>query len=249
MCLLENTHEGEVRILLVEHHTAVREAIAFAFERWAGFEVVAQAASLSEARGMLEGIDVAVVDLDLSEGYGGDLINDLRETSSQAQVLVLGSSLDQVEIARAVEAGVAGVLDKSAHLEEVMEAVRRLRAGETLMPLQEVVELLSFADTSRQEEHKARCAVESLTPREREVLWALAEGLGSKQIAEKLHISPKTARHHKANIHSKLGVHSQLQALVFALRHDLVEMPQEQSRRSEKIPSTWGGVNRSGANP
>jgi hypothetical protein len=73
MCLLENTHDkGEVRILLVEHHTAVREAIAFAFERGAGFEVVAQAASLSEARGMVEGIDVAVVDLGLPDGYEGD---------------------------------------------------------------------------------------------------------------------------------------------------------------------------------
>jgi DNA-binding NarL/FixJ family response regulator len=171
MCLLENTHEGEVvRILLVEHHTAVREAVAFAFERSAGFEVVAQAASISEARGMLEGIDVAAVDLGLFEGHGGDLINDLKETNSQAQVLVLGSSLDRVDIAEAVEAGAAGVLDKSAHLEEVVEAVRCLRAGETLMPLAEVVELLSFADTRRQEEHKARCAVESLTPREREVL-------------------------------------------------------------------------------
>jgi DNA-binding NarL/FixJ family response regulator len=241
MRLLENTHEGEVRILLVEHHTAVREAIAFAFERGAGFEVVAQAASLSEARGMVEGIDVAVVDLGLPDGYEGDLIKDLIETNSQAQVLVLGSSLDRVEIARAVEAGAAGVLDKSANLEEIMEAVRRLRAAETLMPLAEVVELLSFADTRRQEEHKARLAAESLTPREREVLRALAEGLCSEEIAQKLHISPKTARHHKVNIHSKLGVHSQLQALVFALRHDLVEMPKEQSRRSEKIPSVWLG--------
>jgi hypothetical protein len=98
------------------------------------------------------------VDLGLPDGYGGDLIKDLEETNSQAQVLVLGSSLDRGEIARAVEAGAAGVLDKSANLEEVMKAVRRLRAGETLMPLQEVVELLSFADTRRQVEHKARLA-------------------------------------------------------------------------------------------
>jgi DNA-binding NarL/FixJ family response regulator len=223
--LLENTYEGEVRILLVEHHTAVREAIAFAFERGADFKVVGQAASLSEARGVLEGIDVAVVDLELPDGYGGDLIKDLRETNPQALALVLGSSLNRGEIARAVEAGAAGVLDKAARLEEVMEAVRRLKAGETLMSLEEVVELLNFADTRRQEEHEARRGLQNLSPREREVLQALAEGLGSEEIAVRLHISPRTERHHMASILSKLGVHSQLQALVFALRHGVVEIP------------------------
>jgi DNA-binding NarL/FixJ family response regulator len=80
------------------------------FEREAGFEVVAQAASLSEARGMLEGIEVAVVDLGLPNGYGGDLIKELRKTNSRAQALVLSATLDRRESARVVEAGAAGVL-------------------------------------------------------------------------------------------------------------------------------------------
>jgi PAS domain S-box-containing protein len=120
--------------------------------------------------------------------------------------------------------GGARVLSKTAHLDEVVGAVRRLRAGEPLMALEEVVELLRFAGSRREEELEARRSVKKLTAREVEVLQALAEGLGSEQIAERLHISLRTERNHMANILSKLGVHSQLQALVFALRHGVVEV-------------------------
>jgi DNA-binding NarL/FixJ family response regulator len=217
--------EEVVRVLLVEDHAAVREVLASSCEQDGGFEVVGQAGSLEEARGMLDEIDVAVVDLGLPDGYGGELIRDLREANPRAQALVLSASLNRAEIAQAVEAGAAGVLSKTAHLDEVVRAVRRLRAGKTLMPLQEVVELLRFASSRREEEIEARRAVEKLTPREVEVLEALAEGLGSEDIAERLHISLRTERNHMANILSKLEVHSQLQALVFALRHGVVEIP------------------------
>jgi DNA-binding NtrC family response regulator len=84
----------QVRVLLVEDHTAVREAIASAFERDAGFDIAGQAASLTEARGMLEDVDVAVVDLQLPDGFGADLIGELRKVSPQAQALVLSAALD-----------------------------------------------------------------------------------------------------------------------------------------------------------
>jgi DNA-binding NarL/FixJ family response regulator len=174
---------------------------------------------------MLEGgVDVAVVDLGLPDGYGGDLIRELRAHNPQAQALVLTASLDQAEIARAVESGAAGVLHKSAGMDEVVEAVRRLRAGETLLPLEEVVELLRFAGFRREQEHEARQAIAQLTPREREVLQALAEGLDGPEIAERLNISIPTERNHMASILAKLGVHSRLQALVFALRYGVVDV-------------------------
>jgi PAS domain S-box-containing protein len=214
-----------VRVLLVEDHAAVREALASSFQREQGFEVVAEASTLEQAREkMLDEIEVAVIDLGLPDGYGGDLIKDLRDANPRAQALVLSASLERGEIARAVEAGAAAVLSKTAHLDEVVGAIKRLRAGEPLMTLEEVVELLRFAGSRREEELEARRSVEKLTAREVEVLQALAEGLGSEQIAQRLHISLRTERNHMANILSKLGVHSQLQALVFALRHGVVEV-------------------------
>lgn len=219
--------EEEVRILLIEDHATVREAIASAFEREVGFEIWGQAGSLAEARRMLtaEPVDVALVDLGLPDGYGGDLIKELRETNPQAQALVLSASLDRAEIARAVESGAAGILHKTAHLDEVVEAVKRLRAGETLLPLEEVVELLRFAGREREQEYGARQAIARLTSREKEVLQALAEGLDSREIAERLSISVRTERNHMSSILAKLGVHSQLQALVFAQRYGVVEIP------------------------
>ena len=219
--------EQKVRILLVDDHTAIREALAGTLQTEASFEVVGQAGSLAEARRMLEEVeqvDVAIVDLGLPDGYGGDLIGELREANPQAQVLVLSASLDRAQIARSVERGAAGVLHKSAHLDEVVETVKRLRRGETLLPLEEVVELLRFAGIERRQEYEARQTIASLTPREREVLQALAEGLDSEAIAQKLYISVRTERNHMSSILAKLGVHSQLQALVFAVRHGLVEV-------------------------
>jgi DNA-binding NarL/FixJ family response regulator len=162
----EESEEVEVRILLVDDQASIREALASTFEG-EGFKVVRQAGSLAEARQMLEEqqeIDVAIFDLGLPDGYGADLIKELREKNPQAEALVLSASLDRANMARAVECGAAGVLNKMAHLEEVVEAVRRLRAGETLMPLEEVVELLRYAGSERAHEYEARKTIEKLTP-------------------------------------------------------------------------------------
>ena len=168
--------------------------------------------------------DVAIVDLNLPDGYGGDLIKDLHAVDPRAQALVLSATLDRAEVARAVESGAAGVLHESAGMDEVMEAVRRMRAGETLLPLEEVVELLRFARIRREQEQEARQALTQLTPREKEVLQALAEGLDSKDIAKRLSISATTERNHVASILAKLGLHSRLQALVLAVKHGIVEL-------------------------
>jgi PAS domain S-box-containing protein len=224
----EAPHEaGDVRVLLVEDHASVREAVAHALEREAGFRVVGQASSLAQARGMLQGVDVALIDLGLPDGYGADLVSELRRASPDAQALVLSASLDRAEMARAVASGAAGAVHKTARLEEVVDTVRRLRAGKTLMPVDEVAELLKYASRSRDREEHDRRSIESLTPREREVLQALADGLDTQAAALRFHISVRTQRNHVASILSKLGVHSQLQALVFALRHDLVEIRPE----------------------
>ena len=225
----EQQQEEVVHILLVDDHASIREALAAAFEGEEGFEVVGQAGSVAEAREILEQMyqemDVAIIDLGLPDGHGADLIKELREKNPQAQALVLSASLDRANIARAVEQGAAVVLSKTAHLEKVVQAVRRLRAGETLMPLEEVVGLLRFAGSQREQEYEAHQAIEKLTPREIEVLQALALGLDSEGIAQKLHIALRTERNHMASILAKLGVHSQLQALVFALKYGVVDGP------------------------
>ncbi|MBA2533559.1 MAG: response regulator transcription factor, partial [Rubrobacter sp.] len=212
---------------LVEDHASFRQALAFMFEREEEFVVSGQAGSLAEARASLrklpDGVDVAVVDLTLPDGDGYGLIEELSSRPG-VLTLVLSASLEPARFARAVEAGASGVLHKSAAIGEIVDAVRRLRAGEALLSPAEVVEMLRMVSRRRQEEYEARRAIERLTPREKQVLEALGEGLDSKDIAEKLNITVETERTHMVNILGKLDVHSRLQALVFAARHDLVEI-------------------------
>ena len=211
-------------VLLVDDHATFREPLAFMFNREPEFEVIAEAGSLAEAKDMLEGIDLAVVDLDLPDGDGTQLIGDLRAANPHGAVLVLTATADRETYARAVEAGAAGVLHKSVRVKEVVEAARHLAAGELLLSTNEVVELLQLIGRRREQDYEARRAVESLTPREWEVLQALAEGLSDKEMSESLHVGIGTVRNHIVSIFAKLGVHSRLQALVFAVRHGIIEI-------------------------
>ncbi len=194
------------------------------FNREPEFTVVAQAGSLAEAREMLDGVDVAVVDLDLPDGDGTELIGELRAANAQVTVLILTASADQRAHARAVEAGAAGVLRKSVRIGDIIDAVRRLEAGEMLLSPSEVGELLRLASEQRMQDREAQLAIESLTPREREVLQGLAGGLSDKEIAEQLYLGLGTVRSHVVSILKKLGVHSRLQALVFAVRYGAVKI-------------------------
>lgn len=212
-----------IRILLVDDHASFRQPLAFMLNREPDFTVVAQAGSLAEARGLLnEEIDVAVVDLVLPDGNGATLVRDLRTANSHSQVLVLTASVDRRDLARAVESGASGVMNKSARIEEIISAIRSLSSGEQLMSPRELVDLLRLAVQQREQNRDAELALGRLTPREREVLQALAEGLNDREIGQQLHVSTETVRTHMVNILGKLGVESRLQALVYALRHGAV---------------------------
>ena len=210
--------------MLVEDHASFREPLAFMLGREPGFEVAAQAGSVAEARQKLGGVDLAVVDLDLPDGDGTDLIGTLRAANPRGMVLVLTASSDRGAYARAVEAGAAGVLHKTVRIQQVVEAARGLLAGEPLFSTEEVVELLRLADHARTRDREAQRHVERLTPREMEVLRALADGLSDREMSESLYVGVGTVRNHLVSIFGKLGVNSRLQALVFALRHGIVEI-------------------------
>jgi two-component system, NarL family, nitrate/nitrite response regulator NarL len=149
------------------------------------------------------------------------LIEHFALNELQVMILVLSGSLEPERFARAIEAGADGVLDKFTPIKDIIEAVRQLKDGEALISRAEVIEMLSREGQHKQE---ALQAIEKLTSREKEILRALAEGLESKQIAQKLNISVDTEHTHMVNILHKLGVHSRLQALLLAVRHGLVEI-------------------------
>lgn len=213
-----------IRIMLVDDHASFRQPLAFMIDREADLSVVAEAGTLSEARAALPAsdVDIVVVDIDLPDGSGLDFVADVSKRSPETGVIVLSASVDLHHRARAIEAGAAGVLPKSGAIAEVIEAIRRLWTGEALIPPAEMIALLREAGRHRAHTSETERALSRLTPREHEVLQALADGLSDKDIAERLHLGPKTVRTHMANLLGKLGVESRLQALILAARHGVI---------------------------
>ncbi len=195
------------KVMLIEDHTSFRQTLAFVLNNEPDFEVVAEAASISEARSIIaregSGIDLAVVDLDLPDGEGTEIIPVLRAANPNFAALVLTASLDREDLARTVEAGAAGILHKSADLDDILTAIRSVASGGRLLSNNEIVEMLRLASRTRERERDARRAADQLTPRELDVLEALANGLSNKQIAERLHISLETERTHIMNINDQ----------------------------------------------
>jgi DNA-binding NarL/FixJ family response regulator len=218
--------EEPIRIVLVEDHTIFRQAMALALDQESDLRVVGGAGTLAEARELLRSVaaDVAIVDIDLPDGSGIDLIRDVIKPGSLAQVLVLTASATRIDVARAVDVGASGVLHKTTALPQIVDAVRRLCAGKPVMDPVEIVSLLRLVNEHRMTHQKADAALARLTRREREVLSLLGEGLGDKEMAQRLHVSKETVHTHMVNLLGKLGVETRLQALIFAVKHGLVQI-------------------------
>jgi DNA-binding NarL/FixJ family response regulator len=118
-----------VRVLVVDNNAEFLGVFVRLLERQPDMEVVAQAASLVQARGKLEGVDVAIIDRGLPDGDGLELIGELREGSPGAAVLVMSVTVEEARPEQAIEAGADGIIDKVAPPEEIISAIRRVGGG------------------------------------------------------------------------------------------------------------------------
>lgn len=212
------------RIVLVDDHASFREPLAFMLAHEPGLAVVAQAGSLAQANEILASgpeIDVAAVDLDLPDGSGIDFIDRLSREQPSVSALLLSSFSDRALIARAIEAGATGVMHKSVQLADITTAVKSLASGQSLLSQTEIIDALRLVNQQRTKDYETRIMISSLTPREKEVLEALAEGWSDKEIAERLYVGLGTVRTHITSILQKLRVSSRQQALLFAIRNGL----------------------------
>jgi len=216
-----------IRVLLVDDHAAFRQPLAFMLDREPDIVVVGQAGSIAEARLFSGSVDIVLLDLDLPDGNGVELMKDLHAAGPQTDVLILTGNAARIRFAQAVEAGATAVMPKTSGLDEIIGAVRRIHGGESLLGRREMIDLLRLATQQREQDRAGRQAISRLTPREREVLQALAAGLSDKGIADRLYLSHQTVRTHMVNVMGKLGAESRLQALVVALRHGVVTLDPE----------------------
>jgi DNA-binding NarL/FixJ family response regulator len=221
-----------IRIILVEDHATLREALVVLLERESDMMVVGEAGSVGEARWLLAtkvSADVAVVDLTLPDGEGVEVIEEYLGSGAINSVLAITALSETHDRARAVAAGALGVLHKSAPTADIIASIRRLHRGEALLTPSQIIELLRLVGDHREKERNAQSALNQLTPREVEVIQVLAEGLSDKEVADRLCIASKTVRIHVANILGKLGLESRLQVVLFAARHGLVNVREPQT--------------------
>jgi DNA-binding NarL/FixJ family response regulator len=211
--------------LLVDDHQLVSDALSRLLSREPDIEVVGIASTVQEARDLAtDPLDVVLMDYRLPDGTGAEATRVIKSRWPPTRVIMLTGVDDDDTILESIQAGADGYLTKGRAVEEVVSAVRAAYAGETLLP-RSVIVAIARRVAEAHDRDAQREPVEPLTPRERQILQALAEGRSSAEICTQLSIAPNTLRSHLQNILGKLRVHSKLEAVAFALRHRLVEPP------------------------
>lgn len=218
-----------ISVVLVEDHTSYAQALAAVIELTDDIEVVGRAQSADDAAEVLaqHAPDVAVVDLDLPGASGVDVLDALRDRQAGTATVVLTALIDEAELGRAVEAGAAAVLHKSVDVTELLDVVRRVADGGTVLAAGPTSSWLRALAAERERTWMARTIRDTLTPRETEILQLLAAGHGSDAIAAQLVISADTVQTHVRNLLGKLGVGSRLEAVTLALRMGIITPDEE----------------------
>lgn len=210
------------RVMVVDDHPMWRDAVERDLAA-SGFEVVAVAATGAEALARFPAArpQVLVLDLQIPAPDGVEVTGEVLRRDPSARVLILSASGEQNDVLDAVKAGATGYLVKSASREELLDAVRRVAAGETVftpglagLVLGEYRRLLAEPEDD---------GTPQLTDRETEVLRLVAKGLSYKQIAERLVLSHRTVQNHVQNTLRKLQLHNRVELTRYAIEQGLDE--------------------------
>jgi len=209
------------RILLVDDHEVVRLGLKALIERQPGMEVVAEAATASEAvtKALAHKPDVVMMDIRLAGDSGIDACREIALGLPEAKVIMLTSYAEDEMLFAAIRAGAAGYVLKQAGGQDVIRALNAVAEGHSLLDpaLTERV----FAEVRRAARAQDVTAFSELTEQERRVLALLADGRTNREIAQELHLGEGTVRNYVSNIFGKLGVSNRAEAAAYATKHNL----------------------------
>jgi DNA-binding NarL/FixJ family response regulator len=210
------TATSNLRVVLVDDHQLIREGLRRAFDRAGDIDVVGEAGSVAEALDTLDRLrpDVLVTDVRLPDGDGISLTTQVRSGNPSMGIVVLTMYAGDDQVFAALDAGASGFVGKDAPAEEVVAAARHAAANPRAFTARDLAGAMH--------RRMSAPAGPKLSPREREVLDLLVDGLAIAQIARRLYISESTAKTHVANIYEKLGAGNRAQAVMAAVRLGLV---------------------------
>ncbi len=205
-----------IAVVLADDHAVVRSALRALLEAQSDLEVIGEASDLAGAREAVaaQAPDVLVLDVNLPDGLGVDIVADLRGSHPDTQIVLLTMERDVALARRAIDDGALGYLFKDAAHLELVEAVRAAAAGDRY--LTPAVAAGLARDPGTAVDH-------ALSPRETEVLRLMALGHTNREIGEQLDLSVRTVETHRAHIQQKLGLSTRPELTRYALRHNLID--------------------------
>lgn len=213
-----------VRVVLIDDHDLIRRGIKTMLETEPGIEVVGEADDGAKALALVEETfpDVVVIDVVMPHKDGIDATSEIKDRFPNMGVVVLSGHDEQQFIFDALKAGASGYLLKTADLDDVISTVQAVAKGEAKIDPEVAAKVLSEFQHYQQAEVQE--AYQPLTPREREILQLMSEGLPNKTIATRLSISERTVTTHVANIYSKLQVNNRVSAIQEAMRRRILDL-------------------------
>jgi two-component system, NarL family, response regulator DevR len=205
--------QSVTRIFLLDDHEIVRRGVADLLNSVPDFDVVGEAGTVAEALRRIPAVepDVAILDGRLPDGSGIEVCRIIREQNPEVKCLILTSYDDDEAIFAAVLAGAAGYVLKQIRGSNLIDAVRQVAAGQSLLDPTVTARVLQRIREGKQED--ARLA--SLNAQERKILILIAEGLTNRQIGERLFLAEKTVKNNVSSLLAKLGMQRRTQAAVF----------------------------------
>ena len=214
-------------ILIVDDHPLVREGLKSILKPATEYEVVGQAGNARDGIRMVKNLkpDLVLLDLGLPDKSGLELSREIRSTSPPTRILIVSMHSNVDYIVKAFQAGATGYMTKESATERLLQGIAQVLNGEYFMDSSvshSVVKKLM--QTPEKEMKITDVGYETLTSREQEIMVLLAEGYSAKEAAAKLFISPKTVENHRTNIMNKLGLHSTLELVRYAVRLGLVDV-------------------------
>jgi len=214
--------------MIIDDHAVIRAGLRMLIEQDQTMSVVAMAGNRADSLLMAEKEqpDIILFDLMLGDEDGLEFLPALCDISPLSRVLVL-TGVQTAESHRiAIRRGAMGIVLKQQAADLLLKAIRKVHAGEVWIDRSMMGSVLDDVRTERQQGTNTEAAkIASLTPREREVVALVSEGLKNKLIGERLYISETTVTHHLSSVFSKLEVSDRLELIIYAFRHGLAKMP------------------------